>query len=416
MLWSRPTAMQCTMPEEEPGLGTLGGFLTASPVIANNIFSDGPVALPLAASYLISAASFSYTDVLAPIAAGTTYGAYIGIAGFVPLVGNADVAGLRVHLSDTAGVFGAGGQDLPQMVLAISRNGAGAGIGNYNIVTIGGAAGGNAVLILDNGATGAFRALAVDSQALAAPIPVGDVVSVLVTLTAYSDPASFSSIFPLDLDLLNLTGPLPDLALTGTQAATPEPATLGVLAAAALGLCGLRKRLSPTRRNRPRAALTLWCRLPTCGGLPNPPTKSGSQHRIQRDISVVKLRNRTPSLSPLRSLLESVLRNPRNLGFQLKVTLRNSKPPIPLFESDRTSRLQAFGRMPRIRQLLRKRHSETPRMRRRQQLFGVSALARLKPAMERVSDLRQSPGLRRNRARPRFQIPLPPRTRSPLHI
>ncbi len=33
-----------------PGLGTLGGYLTASPVIANNILSDGPAALPLSDS------------------------------------------------------------------------------------------------------------------------------------------------------------------------------------------------------------------------------------------------------------------------------------------------------------------------------------------------------------------------------
>src|ERR1700759_3986681 len=139
-----------------PGLGTLGGYLTANPVVANNIISVGPNALPVAASqaggangngafgagpavntgattafaladsgpgggsasYLVSSASFSYTNVGAPIAAGTTYGAYMAIGGVVPLVGNADVAGLRIHISDTAGVFGAGGFDLPALVLA----------------------------------------------------------------------------------------------------------------------------------------------------------------------------------------------------------------------------------------------------------------------------------------------------------
>jgi hypothetical protein len=116
------------------------------------------------ASYAIGAGNITYTVAGAPIAAGSTYGAYLTMAGSVPLVGNADVLGLRVHISDTAGVFGAGGTDLPQLVLAISRNGAGAGIGNYNVVAIGGVAGGNAALILDNGLTGSFRALAVDNQ------------------------------------------------------------------------------------------------------------------------------------------------------------------------------------------------------------------------------------------------------------
>lgn len=247
-----------------PGLGTLGGYLTASPVVANNIASDAG-ALPLAssqvgggngagafgtgaatnagtdmafaladsgpgggsASYILSSANFTYTDVGAPIAAGSTYGAYLSIGGLVPLVGNADVAGLRVHISDTAGIFGAGGTDLPQLVIAISRNGAGAGIGNYNIVVIGGVAGGNAALILDNGVTGAFRALAVDNQVLGAAIPVGDILSISATLTAYSDPASFDSISPFsESDLLSLTGPLAGLQFADTPTlATPEPAT-----------------------------------------------------------------------------------------------------------------------------------------------------------------------------------------------
>lgn len=265
-----------------PGLGTLGGYLTASPVIANNIASYGG-ALPLganqtgggngagafgsgaaendgsnmafsladsgpgggSASYLLSAANFTLTDLGAPVPAGTTFGAYISIGGLVPLVGNADVVGLRVHVSDTAGVFGAGGTDLPQLVLAISRNGAGAGIGNYNIVAIGGAAGGNAALILDNGVTGAFRALAVDSLLLGAPIPVGDILSISAALTAYSDPASIESILP-DVDLLNLTGPLAEINLADTTplaASTPEPSTTLLMAGAlvALSLPGIRK-------------------------------------------------------------------------------------------------------------------------------------------------------------------------------
>ncbi len=178
------------------------------------------------ASYAIIGANSTFTVAGAPIAAGTTYGAFLAIGGLVPLVGNADVAALRVHVSDTAGVFGAGGSDLPQLVLAISRNGAGAGIGNYNIVTIGGAAGGNAALILDNGVTGAFRALAVDDLTLGAALPVGDILSVSAALTGYSDPASFSSFDPsFSADLLNLTGPLPEDGLGTTASLTPEPRT-----------------------------------------------------------------------------------------------------------------------------------------------------------------------------------------------
>jgi hypothetical protein len=244
-----------------PGLGTLGGYLTADPVLANNIQST-VAAVPLSASqvgggngngdfgsgsaintgsaigfaladsgpgggsasYLITGSNTTLTDVNAPIAAGTSYGAYLSIGGAVPLVGNADVVALRVHVSDTAGVFGAGGTDLPQLVLAISRNGAGAGTGNYNIVTIGGVNGGTAALVLDNGVTGAFRALAVDNLTLGAAIPVGDVLSISTAMTAFSDPASFSAFDP-GFDLLALTGPLPLDPFVGVAAVTPEPAT-----------------------------------------------------------------------------------------------------------------------------------------------------------------------------------------------
>jgi len=256
-----------------PGLGTLGGFLTVSPVVGNNIQSlggslplggtqvgggngagafgsgliqnDGPdMAFSLAdsgsgggsASYLISGANYTFTDVGAPLAAGTAYGAYLSIAGSVPLVGNADVASLRVHITDTAGIFGAGGTDLPQLVLGISRNGAGAGIGNYNIIAIGGTGGGNSALILDNGVNGAFRALAVDNQALPAPIPVGDILSISAALTVFADPASLNSTAPgTEMDLLNLTGPLPDVNLADTpDAVVPEPSSVVLLAAALL--------------------------------------------------------------------------------------------------------------------------------------------------------------------------------------
>ncbi len=155
------------------------------------------------------------------------------------MVGNADVVALRVHYTDTDGVFGAGGTDAPQEVLAISRNGAGAGIGNYNIVTIGGAGGGNAGLILDNGVTGLFRALAVDSAVLPGAIPIGDVITATWTMTAYADPANFN-VFDISPDLLGLTGPLP--TLTFVDVAAPEPGALVLLASGLLALWAYRRR------------------------------------------------------------------------------------------------------------------------------------------------------------------------------
>jgi len=262
-----------------PGLGTLGGYLTASPVVANNIFSLGPLATPISgtqtgggngsgsfgsgvgydggssagflladsgpgggsASYMIIATDATYTVAGAAVPVGTTYGSYIAISGFVPLVGNADVASLMVHYSDTAGVFGVNGTTAPQEVLAISRNGAGSGIGNYNIVTIGGAGGGNAGLFLDNGVTGAFHAGAVDSTVLGAALPVGDIITVEWTLTAFADPASFDSI-NISQDLLNLTGPLPTDLFTQVSSATPEPGTPLLIGSGVVGLWLYRRR------------------------------------------------------------------------------------------------------------------------------------------------------------------------------
>ena len=209
------------------------------------------------ASYTITGGNITYTVAGAAIPAGTNYGAYLDMAGSVPLVGNADVTGLRVHVSDTAGVFGAGGSDLPQMVLAISRNGAGAGIGNYNIVTIGGVAGGNAALILDNGVTGTFRALSVDNLALGAALPVGDILSVSYAVTGFADPASFSTFDPTNsIDLLSLTGPLPTDALVGSVP-TPEPCSL------CLGVLGVICLLFPSTLGAKLAIIWVECSVVT---------------------------------------------------------------------------------------------------------------------------------------------------------
>jgi hypothetical protein len=255
-----------------PGLGSLGGYLTANPVVANNIFSLGPLGLPVGgfqvggvvngvgafgagailntgpligyaladsgpgggtASYGITSEIATWTNVGAAVPVGTKFGDWITMAGAVPLVGNADVVGLEVHLTDTMGAF-PGGFDLAHLVLAISRNGLGNTAANYNIVTLGGGVG----IIIDNGNTGAFRAAAVNNVALANAIPVGDVITVTATFTGYADPAMFTT-FDLTTqpDLLAMTGPLPGISFVNTTG-IPEPASIVLASVGLLGVLG----------------------------------------------------------------------------------------------------------------------------------------------------------------------------------
>jgi hypothetical protein len=261
-----------------------GGFLTVNAIGANNIASTGGVVLPASsfqsgggngfggfgqgfvfnsgpsmglsladfgatgasASYAVASASVTYTVTGAPIAA--SFGASLSMSGSVPLVGSVAVQALRVHVTDSANVFGAGGMDLPQMVLAMVRTGTGSTMANYSTVMLGGTGGTNAGLKLDNGATGAFRGLATDNLALATALPVNDVLSVTYTLTGFADPASFNTFDPTNSgDLLALTGPLPINSVIDTFA-TPEPASLSMLVVGVLGVLGYSARRRLGRR------------------------------------------------------------------------------------------------------------------------------------------------------------------------
>jgi hypothetical protein len=258
-----------------PGVGTGGGNLSSNPTTPNDILSTGNVPLTATltlnggsnsigafgrgtivnfgsqfgislsdsspggtASYGLSYGTANSTNVGLAVPAGTTYGSSLAISGQLALVGSSEVAALRVHIDDTNKIFGENGTDLPQMVLAITRTGTGSTLANYNIVAIGGLSGTTASVIFDNGASGAFRALAVDNLPGPGIIPVGDRITTTSLLTAYADPASFSSFDPTNsTDLLALTGPLPTISFVGTTT-TPEPASLIMLGVGALCVLG----------------------------------------------------------------------------------------------------------------------------------------------------------------------------------
>jgi hypothetical protein len=95
---------------------------------------------------------------------------------------------------------------------------------------------------LDNGVTGAFHALAMDNQVLGAAIPVGGILTISAALTAYTGPASFSSFDPTNsIDLLNVTGPLPQDSLSDVSG-VPEPGTWMLLTLGLPALLLIRKR------------------------------------------------------------------------------------------------------------------------------------------------------------------------------
>ncbi len=248
-----------------------GTFLTANPVIANNIASYGPGPLPGfgiqvgggnvnggfgagdvaisgpgvgfdlsdpipgggSASYEIASWNATYFD---PTGSAGNYGNYLSIGGYLPAVGSAAAVSLVTEITSAnpASPF-FGGVDLPALVLADSETSPGV----YSWVALGGSA-----AILTDGVTSTFQGLALNS--IAGVIPAGDVFTVTSTLTAYADPASLDVIDFPDQSLLDLTGPLPGIVL----ASTPEPSSI-VLALLGLAFTGV---LKLRRRKRPSSA------------------------------------------------------------------------------------------------------------------------------------------------------------------
>jgi hypothetical protein len=239
-----------------------GTFLTANPVIGNNITSFGPAPLPGFGTWIGGgngwgpfgigtiaingpSVNFSMTDPIAgggsasygigswsasffePVGYAGGFGSFLSIAGRVPAVGNAAVAALRTHITSAnpaSPFFGGGlGIDLPQLVLADSH----VAPGVFSWVALGGS---GAAMLTDPFAN--FRGLAINNAPIV--IPAGDVFTAQSTLTIYADPATFDAYYPLsDSELIAATGAsLPNYGIV----TVPEPGTgllllLGVLAA-----------------------------------------------------------------------------------------------------------------------------------------------------------------------------------------
>jgi hypothetical protein len=168
------------------------------------------------------------------------YGNYLALGGHLNDSGSAVAVALLTHISDTGGVFGAGGVDLNPLILAAS------GAPNFQALgdPLGANPNGNAGIFI-NGA-GDFVGLAINNID-PVNIPNNDVITVSSTLTVIGDPASIDNNFFLSntfipLDQLNAnwpnstdaTGLLPDVVFTSAN--SPEPTSIGLLLLAAGGL------------------------------------------------------------------------------------------------------------------------------------------------------------------------------------
>ncbi len=260
-----------------PGLGSLGGYLTANPVVANNIIQGGPGPLPGSLTQLAGAngfggfgagsitlnptqvgfalvdnapgggsasygiASWQATFNQLNVAFAGNIGNWLAISGVVSQPGNAAVASLRTFIDsqNPASPF-FGGVDLAPLVLAASNNGA----PGLNLV-----AQGTQALTVGIPALGAYQGLAINS--LNVNIPVGDVFTVTSTLTIYADPASIDSVGLDDFGSV-FGGPefagfsLPAVSLAGTALApaVPEPARAAMLL---VGFAALARRVLRNR-------------------------------------------------------------------------------------------------------------------------------------------------------------------------
>lgn len=240
-----------------------GTFLTANPSIPNNIASTPYIGLPMwagwvgggningpfgsgyatingptigygisdpvsgggSASYGIAHWEANFTD-----AAGSPgFGSFLSIAGQLPNVGSAGVVALRTRvtsLNNTPGSPFIGGFDMPQLVLALSRNGPLL----YSTVFLGGS---GAAMLVD-APSGIFRGLAINNFGLA--IPAGEQFKAESTLTFYADPAHFDVYSNIDPDLITATGTtMPSWAMVET---VPEPGTVGMMVLGGLALLG----------------------------------------------------------------------------------------------------------------------------------------------------------------------------------
>lgn len=239
-----------------------GGFITANPVIANNIAQTGIRNLALysfkfgganvnglfgAGQTLITGPQVGFTlKDSAPGGGSASYsitswttnylitaggfvgdlGTYLSIGGILPAVNSAAAASLVSNYYLNGAYVG----ETTPLVLAAAGNG--------NFQAQGGS---GAALVFGGGGT--YRGLAIDN--VLGALPAGDTLRVVSTLTAYADPASIDATVP---DLSLLPGDSLPTSISDVAGGAPEPQAWALMFIG-LGLTGaaLRSARRPLR-------------------------------------------------------------------------------------------------------------------------------------------------------------------------
>ncbi len=236
-----------------------GGFLTANPVVGNNIASTGVVGLPLATWV----AGVSNGNGTIGLAASTITGPTVG---FALTDANADGTGVASYLISSwradfqwqgADIVGGFFTNFLAASGGFSTASSAAAIGLRSVIYV------NNVLFVDlpelvigartvngfatgtagayNGNAAVFNALALGRAGAGVNLTAGDVVQVYSTLTAIADPASLGVDFNADFSSYIQSGDIGVNQLADVE--TPEPGTIAFLVSG-LGLLVWKRRNS----------------------------------------------------------------------------------------------------------------------------------------------------------------------------
>src|SRR5580693_7645559 len=137
--------------------------------------------------------------------------------------------------------------------------------------------------------------------------------------------------------------------------------------------------------------------------------------RRHRNFRIQHLRHRTPFLRRFRILLERRSIRAWHFPHHVNMARRDRPSRIQLLHRERDVGVDALWSQLRLTQLRRQRHRKTRRMRRRNQLLGISPRSIPKSRSKRIGRIVQHPARRRNSPFSIFESALPNRASLAFH-